>query len=98
MNHASQIIRDREFKEELLNLLEKHKRNEVSGTPAYVLARYIMASVEAFELSLGYRNAALEQTDVNTVKTTLHRGPDKPTPLAKTRATIMESTDNDQDN
>lgn len=45
------------FREELEVLLEKHKRNNISDTPDYVLAKFMTDCLTSFECAIGVRES-----------------------------------------
>jgi len=46
---------DSTFKQELQTLLNKHSRENVSNTPDFILANYMLRSLEAYEEAIGTR-------------------------------------------
>lgn len=61
------VLADADLREELAEVLTKNKRLEVSGTPDYVLAHFVMGSLEIFEESIKMRaSSRLERWEFDT--------------------------------
>jgi len=81
---SSKIIAEREFRDELAKLLHKFSREHGSNTPDFILARFIMDSVIAFDRAAGTRDIWYEHHCPSDLKEQIQaHGRAQPDPTGK---------------
>lgn len=77
----SKIIQERKFRENLQKLLNEYSREHESNTPDFILARFILEAVKAFDNAANTRDVWYEHHCSDELKEKIHNhGLSQPNP------------------